>query len=72
VERRKLELDFLDVEGRRFRLSIDDPREDLESAEIEAAMEDIIDYNIFQSNYGDLISPNMARIVTTTVEEIKF
>lgn len=72
MERRKLELDFLDVEGRRFRLSIDDPREDLESAEIEAAMEDIIDYNIFQSNYGDLISANMARIVTTTVEEIKF
>ena len=72
MDKVKLELDFLDGIGKRFRLGIEDPNEDIDSIEIETAMEAILEHNIFESNESDLVDVEGARIIRTSVEEITF
>lgn len=72
MEKKKLEMDFLDGTNKRFRLSIDNPKEDLDIIQVEVAMDEILTNNIFISNGVDLISPEAARIITTSVEEMEF
>lgn len=72
MEKTRLEMDFLDEDGKRFRISLNDPKEDLDRVQIENAMNSVIEHNIFDSNDGDLIALDAARIVTTTSEEIDF
>lgn len=68
----KLEMDFIDETNKRFRLSIDDPKEDLDVLQVETAMDTVIANNIFVSDGVDLIGYDAARIITTTVEEMEF
>ncbi len=68
----KLEMDFIDETNKRFRLSIDDPKEDLDVLQVETAMDTVIANNVFVSNGVDLIGYDAARIITTTVEEMEF
>ena len=72
MEKTKLEMDFLDGYNKRLRISIDEPLEGLVQSEIESAMDSIIAHNIFQSNGMDLVSREGARIIKTTVSEMKF
>ena len=72
MEKKKLEMDFLDEMNKRFRLSIDDPKDDLDIIQVEVAMDEILASNIFISNGTDLVSHDAARIVTTVVEEMEF
>ena len=72
MEKTRLEMDFLDEGGKRFRISLDDPKEDLDGEQIENVMQNVLSHNIFLSNDGDLVGLDIARIITTTVEEIKF
>ena len=72
MEKAKVEMDFLDGFNKRLRISIDEPMEDLVQSEIENAMDIIIARNIFQSNGVDLVSREGARIVKTTINEMKF
>lgn len=72
MEKTRLEMDFLDEDGKRFRISLNDPKEDLDRVQIENAMNSVIEHNIFDSNDGDLVALDAARIVTTTSEEIDF
>mgnify|MGYP000947259974 CR=1 FL=1 len=72
MERSRLELDFLDEMNKRFRLSIDDPRDDLDPLQVEAAIDAILSNNVFDSNGVDLVEIEAARIVRTIVEEIEF
>lgn len=67
----KLELGFLDEESRKFKLSLDDPREDLSSQEIKDVMENIIAYDIFENREKSLVGINSARIISTQVREIE-
>jgi len=70
MDKVRLEMDFLDIDGKRFRLSIEDPKEDIDGIQVETAMEDIIEHNIFESNEGDLSDIDRARIVTTSIQEL--
>ncbi|MDR7869639.1 MAG: DUF2922 domain-containing protein [Tissierellaceae bacterium] len=72
MDNKKLEMDFIDGTNKRFRLSIEDPKEDLDPIVIEAAMDEILTNNIFVSNGVDLVSTEAARIITTTVDEMEF
>ncbi len=72
MEKAKVEMDFLDGFNKRLRISIDEPMEDLVQSEIENAMDIIIARNIFQSNGVDLVSREGARIIKTTINEMKF
>ena len=72
MDKTKLEMDFLDGTNKMFRLSIDDPKVDLDIIQVEAAMDVILANNIFVSNGTDLVGYDAARIITTTVEEMEF
>lgn len=67
-----LELDFLDGTDKRFKLSVAEPKEDLEELQIASAMDTILEKNIFVSNNTDLVKSVGARVITTTVETIEF
>lgn len=67
----KLEMDFLDALNKNFRISLDDPREDLSDTEVSDVMSDIMIANVFESKNGDLIEVVGARVVTTTITEME-
>lgn len=71
MENKKLELEFLNEAGKKFVISIDDPKEDLTGEEVGQAMADIIANNVFVSSMLDLVEANEARIVTTVVEKLE-
>lgn len=69
---KKLQLDFIDGLNKSFRISLDDPKEDLLAADIEDAMNSVVSLNAIGSNGVDIAGIDGARIVTTTVEVIEF
>lgn len=68
----KLEMNFRDALDKNFRLSIEDPKEELDETQIEETMTNIITQNIFDSNGVDLITAKGARLITTNIEEMEF
>lgn len=67
---KKLELHFENEMGRVVRFSLDHPIEPVNPATVIAAMDEIIEQNVFQSNGGELIAKRQARLVENIVEEI--
>ena len=67
----KLEMDFLDVLNKNYRMSIDEPRPDLLATEVSEAMDAIVTADVFVSTNGSLIGVTGARVVTTTVNEFE-
>lgn len=66
-EEKVLEMIFKTGAGRSFRLTFDDPREDLTPAEVRSAMELVISKNVFAVE-GDVTAIDKAQIVTTQNE----
>ncbi len=58
-----LQMSFTNAEGRTTSISVVDPKQELESTEVEAAMQEIIDKNIFASSGGALVSIASARLI---------
>lgn len=71
MNRSKLEMEFKDELGKKFTLSLDEPREDISEIEIKATMDDIVARNVFYTNGGDIVAVAGARIITTTVDELE-
>jgi len=67
---RKLELKFDNAEGKTVTYSLNNPVEPVDTAAINAAMDEIITQNAFTSSGGDIVAKKSARIVERTVEEI--
>lgn len=67
---RTLQLSFLDIAGRRMTISLLDPREDLTPAEVQTAMQTIIDKDVFASSRGSLAQIDAAQIVSREITEI--
>jgi hypothetical protein len=67
----KLEMEFKDIVGKKFSLSLESPREDLTEIDIKAAMDEVVNKNIFSTKEGDIVETVGARIVTTEIEEIE-
>ncbi|MCF6465071.1 DUF2922 domain-containing protein [Clostridium sp. Cult2] len=70
MEKSKLEMEFKDEMGKKFTISIDDPRGDLTELEVKAAMDDIVNRNIFFTTSGAIVATEGARFITTTIEEL--
>ncbi|MEL7655503.1 MAG: DUF2922 domain-containing protein [Bacillota bacterium] len=70
INKKVLRLTFNTTGGKTFALSLDDPRPDLTKTEIEAAMETMIQKNIFLSASGELTSIRDIRIVGTTTDDM--
>lgn len=60
-----LQMIFKNSVGKKVTLSIEDPKDALTEAEIKAAMDVIIQKNIFKKNNYDLVEAVEAKIVTT-------
>lgn len=66
----KIELIFKNQENRSTRISVDEPKADLTEVEVQAAMDNMIAENIFNTSGGDLVAVSGARIVTTQIEDL--
>ena len=60
---------FLTELGRKISISLDDPREDISEEEVVAAMNLIVDKNIFTPYGSELVSSVDAKIVLTDTQE---
>ena len=67
----KLEMEFKDIDGKKFSLTLDEPREDITEVEVRAVMDDVIAKNIFYTTAGDVVTPAGAKVITTTVETLE-
>ena len=66
-----LEMVFATGFGKKFRVTFDSPREDLDPAEVEAAMETVIGKDVFEVE-GGLAEIDSAQLVTTQTEVLEF
>lgn len=69
MNEKKLTMTFKNTLGNAFTITLDDPREDLEEAEIIAAMNLIKEKNIFQPKGYDIAECISAKIVESTTTE---
>ncbi|GGP16863.1 DUF2922 domain-containing protein [Oceanobacillus neutriphilus] len=67
---RKLELKFLNGEGKIITYTLDNPIEPADPETIKEAMDTILQENAFYSSGGDLTEIHSARIVERFVEDI--
>ena len=68
MERKKLEMEFLNEMGKKYVISIDNPRFDINPEDVENAMNAIITNNVFIVSLSDLTEAVESRIVTTHIE----
>lgn len=68
---KKLELQFVNEEGRIVTLSLDAPVDPVDASAVNAAMDTVLLQNAFYSTGGELVAKKAARIVTRTVEMIE-
>ncbi len=71
MEERVLTMTFKTGLGRNFRITLDDPRTDIDSADVQAAMELILAKDIFNVE-GGLAEIEAASIITTQENPIVF
>lgn len=67
---RTLQMVFLNEEGRNVTLSVPDARNDLQPAEVETVMTNILQRNIFITSGGEISGLNKAQIVSRDVETL--
>lgn len=65
-----LEMQFDTFDGKKFTISVDEPRADLTPLEVETGMQALLASNAFHVNGGNLVSASDARIVERTVTEL--
>lgn len=68
---KKLELLFENEEGKTVTYALDEPVDPSDEAAINAAMDEIIAQDVFQTSGGDIVKKKGARIVERTVTEIE-
>lgn len=66
-----LELRFENEEGKNVTISLDNPVEPADPATINAAMDEIIAQNAFESSGGELVAKKSAQIVERNVTQIE-
>ncbi|WP_339254375.1 DUF2922 domain-containing protein [Sporosarcina sp. FSL W8-0480] len=65
-----LQLNFTTAAGKHTSLTVDEPRADLTPEEVEAAMQEIIDSQVFEVDGSFLATVRNARIIERTVDEL--
>lgn len=68
---KQIEMQFINEEDKTVTISLEDPIEPVNPADVIAAMDTVIAENSFTSSGGDLVSKKGARIVERTVTEIE-
>ncbi|MEW6425459.1 MAG: DUF2922 domain-containing protein [Bacillota bacterium] len=70
VTTQTLRMVFRNEEGRNFTISLDNPRDNVTPAEIEAAMDQVIARNVFLSAGGALVAKQDVKIVDRTTNDL--
>ena len=65
-----LDLIFKNAAGKKVVLNIEEPKSGVTKAEIDAAMQVIVDSNIFATTGGDIVKAVGGRLRTTTLDPI--
>ena len=68
---KKLELIFENEDGKNVTYSLNNPVEPADVGEIKAAMEEVIEQDIFTSSGGPVVKIKAARIVDRTVTDLE-
>ena len=65
-----LDLVFKNAAGKKVILNIEEPKSGVTKAEIDAAMQAIVENNVFTTTGGDLVEAVEGRIRTTTLDVV--
>ncbi|MBP1948388.1 DUF2922 domain-containing protein [Virgibacillus litoralis] len=68
---KKLELKFLNAEGKTVTYSLEKPIEPVDPVAVKAAMDEVIAQDAFTSSGGNLVSIKSARVVERNVQEVE-
>ena len=66
-----LELIFKNAAGKRYTLNVEEPKEGITKAEIDAAMQVIVENNVFNTSGGDIVEAVRGRLRTTTTDDVE-
>lgn len=66
---KRLVMSFLTSEDKKVSLTVDNPREDINEAEIKSAMDLVVEKNIFAPNGSDIVATVEAKVVVTDTTE---
>lgn len=67
---KRIELFFENEDGKTVKYTLDEPVEPVDPEAVNAAMDEIIAQNAFDSSGGDIVAKKSARIVEHIIEEI--
>lgn len=68
---KRLELIFVNTEGRNVTLSLDEPIEPVDATAVSEVMDEVLTQGVFTSPGGELIAKKAARIVERNVTDIE-
>ena len=66
-----LDLIFRNAAGKKVTLNIEEPKEGVTKAEIDAAMQVVVENNIFNTSGGDIVEAVQGRLRTTTLNPVE-
>ena len=65
-----LDLVFKNAAGKKFNLKIEEPKNGIKKAEIDAAMQVVVENNIFNTSGGDIVEAVEGRLRTITTDVV--
>ena len=65
-----LDLVFKNAAGKKFNLKIEEPKTGIKKAEIDAAMQTVVENNIFNTSGGDIVEAVEGRLRTVTTDVV--
>ena len=66
-----LDLIFKNTVGKKVILNVEEPKKGITKAEIDVAMQTIVENNVFNSTGGDLVEAVEGRLRTTTLDVVE-
>ena len=66
-----LDLVFRNAAGKKVTLNIEEPKTGVTKAEIDAAMQVVVDHNIFNTSGGDIVDAVEGRLRTITLDVVE-
>ena len=66
-----LNLVFRNAAGKKVSLKIEEPKANVTKSEIDAAMQTVVDNNIFATTGGDIVEAVEGRLRTTTLDVVE-
>ncbi len=70
METRHLVMTFINTEGKKVNLRVNNIRADIQASEVSAAMDEIVSGNLFITSGGDIVSKEAAEVVVTNTTEL--